>query len=1268
MIPGPALAFATDLSGQPNVSGVPWPDLSSVVNLNGQFEAQGFAFDVAQQSTSVLDFTIQAYPELAQVLAEDPNFLQDLSPGELEELSFTFYIEAAATPMTAAEYVTYQTNLADKIRTAILADSNAPAMLKLAAANQTDWEDGYLQALENTGQLRPADMPPAALAVPAISSLMSTIGAGILAGPAGQSIIAANNLDSFFSEVLTWYGNTPGATGSTALPSESTFDLQLSHPTHFEAFKITVGQPLDASVAAPPTSSLADFFGLTAAASQSITMTGPSGYGGDNFVPANAPLPYSIQFMSPVGGQGPESQIQIVDQLDPNLDLRTFQLSDIDLDGVTIQLPSNRASFTGSFDLTKQLGFILNVTAGVDVDSGIATWLLTAIDPSTGLPVATPALSIMPAGQSGAIGYTIEAQSTATTGTTIDAAARIIYDSQQPLDSNAVSATLDAVPPTTTYSVTDLGNSQYFIQWQATDDPGGSGVANSTVYVSLDDGVWQPVDQYTTANSFTCRAPPASPRSSSCSARTTRATSRPRRPETSCRPTIRRSISARCRPQQRRRRRRRRRPRRHSPRPIRCSCRPSRECRPPRRRSIRRHSARCSSRSRRAALVTGFATSGADISPLGIAFSPNGQSVYVSGGAGATACGSSRSPAAARRPRRLWRRFPSRSTTWPSTAAASSGPPRAADPCCNSTRTPVRSSPVSARASSWEWPPRVQRTRAIPTISMWPRATAFRSSTRSRTSSSPSPARASTPWRCTDGTLWGTTWPYGGQIVRFDSHGNATPAVDLSDPANGLAFGQPNTPLANLLFATHVDGTVSMIDLVTGQSITVASGGQRGDFAHVGVDGRLYITQSDQIDVFTPILPPQIVATNPADDASVAPNLDTAEVTFDGAMLADTSVGSVTDTANYVLTDTTTGQQVPVSAVTYDPSGQTAELLFDPLLPGSYSLNVEPQVENIYGLALGSVYETSFIVTANGGSLLPTISNTRLNRELGEVFFDLSVENTLTFPVNAPLQVIFTNLPATGDTLLDADGFTIDGHPFIELSAAGNQLASDQSTETRTLSLPANALYSSLGIEDLVLSGVVIVPAVSSIPPPTATVGQLYQYNASATDSSGANVTYALVEAPTGATVNPQTGVVQWTPQLSDRLDREFRAQGLRSDGRFLQPDLDGRRDRHQSAARHQPHRRSDNCGRTVVADPDRRHFTLGEPASDLGRQRAARRDLRSAKRDADLADRLQFGRCLFQRPDLCDRRHHHVLPELPDHGHERDCSATIGHAAAPRG
>ena len=59
-----------------------------------------------------------------------------------------------------------------------------------------------------------------------------------------------------------------------------------------------------------------------------------------------------------------------------------------------------------------------------------------------------------------------------------------------------------------------------------------------------------------------------------------------------------------------------------------------------------------------------------------------------------------------------------------------------------------------------------------------------------------------------DGTLWGVTYPDqtdaagDGQVVTFDSSGNATPAVTLSDPAVGLSFGLPGTPLANLLFVT----------------------------------------------------------------------------------------------------------------------------------------------------------------------------------------------------------------------------------------------------------------------------------------------------------------------------------------------------------------------------------------------------------------------------------------------------------------------------------
>ena len=154
IIPGPRLVFSSNLTGTPSISGVPFADLSSTVNLNGEFESQGFAYDFGEQTTASATFTIHNYPGLDALLAQDPNFLAELTPDEIQQLSFTFYIQAAATPMTAAEYVSYQKKQADTLRTNILADSTAPSALKQIAANQTTFENDYLAALAQAGQLR----------------------------------------------------------------------------------------------------------------------------------------------------------------------------------------------------------------------------------------------------------------------------------------------------------------------------------------------------------------------------------------------------------------------------------------------------------------------------------------------------------------------------------------------------------------------------------------------------------------------------------------------------------------------------------------------------------------------------------------------------------------------------------------------------------------------------------------------------------------------------------------------------------------------------------------------------------------------------------------------------------------------------------------------------------------------------------------------------------------------------------------------------------
>jgi RHS repeat-associated protein len=55
-------------------------------------------------------------------------------------------------------------------------------------------------------------------------------------------------------------------------------------------------------------------------------------------------------------------------------------------------------------------------------------------------------------------------------------------------------------------------------------------------------------------------------------------------------------------------------------------------------------------------------------------------------------------------------------------------------------------------------------------------------------------------------------------------------------------------------------------------------------------------------------------------------------------------------------------------------------------------------------------------------------------------------------------------------------------------------------------------------------------PAFTGTPPTSATVGQLFAYNATATDPDGDPLTFDLVVKPTGMTVVPNTGRVVWVP------------------------------------------------------------------------------------------------------------------------------------------
>src|SRR5205085_12358171 len=100
------------------------------------------------------------------------------------------------------------------------------------------------------------------------------------------------------------------------------------------------------------------------------------------YVPAGVALPYTISFRNPSGNAA--GQLRIVTELDADLDPRSLRLGDLKLGDINVHIPPGQANFQGDFDFSGSKGFILRVSAGIDAQTGIATWLLQAIDPDTG--------------------------------------------------------------------------------------------------------------------------------------------------------------------------------------------------------------------------------------------------------------------------------------------------------------------------------------------------------------------------------------------------------------------------------------------------------------------------------------------------------------------------------------------------------------------------------------------------------------------------------------------------------------------------------------------------------------------------------------------------------------------------------------------------------------------------------------------------------------------------------------------------------------------
>ncbi len=230
---------------------------------------------------------------------------------------------------------------------------------------------------------------------------------------------------------------------------------------------------------------------------------GPTGFGDAHWIAAGTTLAYTIRFENAADAAAPAQEVVVTEQLDADLDWRSFRVDDFGFGDQRIQLDGKSAFYSKRLDYSATRGYLLDVSAAIDVSTGIVTWKLSTIDAATGEVPTDAQLGFLPPNKDangnkdgrgeGFLSYTVKAKRSLPTGTVIDASARIVFDTEEPIDTPAIFHTLDAGKPVSAVvALAALSDEPAFtVSWTGTDAEGGSAIASYTVYVSTDGSDFQ---------------------------------------------------------------------------------------------------------------------------------------------------------------------------------------------------------------------------------------------------------------------------------------------------------------------------------------------------------------------------------------------------------------------------------------------------------------------------------------------------------------------------------------------------------------------------------------------------------------------------------------------------------------------------------------------------------------------------------------------------------------------------------------------------------
>ena len=896
------------------------------------------------------------------------------------------------------------------------------------------------------------------------------------------------------------------------------------------------------------------------AASGLASITGPQTLDTEGWLPLRERLPYTVSFANSPDASQYVQEVRVVTPLDEDLDVFSFRLGDINVGKINVHIPSDRALFQGEFDFTETEGFLLRVSAGVDQFANEATWLLQAIDPLTGELLQDPNRGLLSPnnarGEGAAfVSYTILPNDiTAETGAEISASARVLFNNAPPEDTPTLTQPLDALAPTTSLTVSNVAgqDDNYQVDWSVVDDEGGSGFRHVTLYVATDGGdyrIWQRqldsdagslVFEGTAGSTYEFLAlaadvagnqeAPGLGVTAEGDGTTVNLGGPATVPETTP-PNF--GIAPEPTPE----------PSTNELFTIAEELIPAAEvifARPEFDTVLRPFVGR--------AFVTGIEQSFADIGPMAIVETPEGDFIVSGGVSRSSLFRVSRDGGEVLNswidlPYPIFNMaFDGEGRLWATTGG---GPLLELDPDTGSILAehgdgitmalavePDTGLIYVAAGAVWSGGVNGQYGGAGGVEIFDPVAETF-----SRFSRDLNLRVASLAFD-NDGNLWATTWPDRSQVVRFTPQRRGELMLDFDAPVDSLSFGKAGTELEGLLFVSHNEGAndhpgseLTMVDTATLRRVSVADGGTRGDVIVTTSDGRVLISQSNQVDVLNPAIAPLVIATNPPTDGIAVLPMSTITITFDQEMFTGVGgeAGSVLNADNYLLVGDTAGE-VSVGEIIYVEQANTVHLLTGQLAPDQYTLTVQSEVSSIEQLRMEQDFVTTFTTVSDFSAFVDIeFTDVRSHRTQDIVSWDVVITNTSDFDLQLPVVLILD--PADGYPGIPQDTFgqAPDGRWFIEIATSILRPGDATSGQTITIYNEDDRRVE-LGVGVGASPGVNQAPVFDSEPLINAAVGERYVYDAEAHDPDGVALYYFLQAGPESMQVDPLSGEVTWIP------------------------------------------------------------------------------------------------------------------------------------------